>query len=237
VDGEGASVRFNAPWAVVLDERGRLLVVEPANKGYLRVVEASLAPRLAVEPWKHPLTTVVEDFAKLLTDKALADVTFAVDGRRFHAHHCVLAVRSPYFKALFASGQGMCEEGSREPGGDIVLQEVSAPEFEMLVEYLYVHKLPEGEEWQAGPGPGEMSAVADRFQASRLYAHCVEKFGGGLRVGNLVARLVQTHDSGLVELEEVAMGYLKANTLAFQVMQYTCIHTYPRRQTPTHAWY
>jgi len=122
-------------------------------------------------------------------------------------------------------------------GGDIILQEVSAPEFEMLLEYLYAHKLPEGEEWQAGPGSGEMSAVADCFQASGLYAHCVEKFRGGLWVGNVVARLVQAHDSWLVELEKAAMGYLKANALAFQVRQYTCVHTYPRRQTPTHAWY
>jgi len=49
VDSEGASVRFNAPWVVVLEKPGRLLVVEPANKGCLRVVEASLAPRLTVE--------------------------------------------------------------------------------------------------------------------------------------------------------------------------------------------
>jgi len=54
----------------------------------------------------------VEDYAKLLTDKALADVTFDVDCQRFPAHRCVLAVRSPYFKALFALGQGMREEGS-----------------------------------------------------------------------------------------------------------------------------
>jgi len=61
-----------------------------------------------------------EDYAKLRTDTVLVDVTFAVDGQRFPAHCCVLAVRSPYFKALFASGQGMREEGSRAAGRDIV---------------------------------------------------------------------------------------------------------------------
>ena len=217
VDSEGASVRFNAPCAVVLDERGRLFVIELANERCLRVVEASLAPRLAVEPWKNPLTTVLEDYAKLLTDTALADVTFAVDGQRFPAHRCVLAVRSPYFKALFTSGQGMREEGSRVAGGEILLQEVSAPDFEMLMEYLYAHKLPEGEEWQAGAGPGEMAVVADRFQASGLYVHCVRKFRSGLKVANVVVRLVQAHDSGLVELEEVAMSYLVQHALAFKV--------------------
>jgi len=62
----------------------------------------------------------------------------------------------------------MHEEGSRVAGGKILLQEVNAHEFEMLMEYLYAHKLPEGEEWQAGAWPGEMLVVADRFQASGL---------------------------------------------------------------------
>jgi len=46
----------------------------------------------------------VDDYSKLLGDMELTDVTFAVDGQRFPAHRCVLAVRSPYFRALFKSG-------------------------------------------------------------------------------------------------------------------------------------
>jgi len=117
----------------------------------------------------------------------------------------------------------------------------------MLLEYLYARKIPEGEEWQAGPGPGEMAAVADRFQASGLYTHCVGKFGGGLKVGNVVAQLVQARDSGIVELVVVAMGYLKANVRSFQVycplpvdirlstflflefLMYACLHAMPTR--------
>jgi len=219
VDGEGASARFNQPWAMVMDECGQLLVVDLHNKGCLWFGEASLAPRLrlAVEPIKNQTHVALEDYAKLLTDTALADVIFAVDGQRFPAHRCVLAARSPYFKALFASGKGMREEGSRASGGNIVLEELSAPNFKGLLEDLYAHKLPESDEWKAGPGPGEMAVVADRFQASGLYAHCVGRFVGGLKVGNVVARLVQARDSGLAELEETAMEFLKANAIAFQV--------------------
>ena len=135
--------------------------------GCLRVAKAMLAPRLrlAVEPVQSQTHKALEDYAKLLTDTALADVTFAVDGQRFPAHRCVLAARSPYFTAFFASGQGMREEGSRAAGGEIVLEEVSACEFERLLEYLYGNKLPEGEEWEVGPGPWEIAVVADRFQA------------------------------------------------------------------------
>lgn len=128
----------------------------------------------------------------------------------------MLAARSPYFKALFASGTGMREENSRAAGEDIVFEEVSAHAFQGLLEYLYTHKLPEGDEWGAGLGPGKMAGVADRFQAIGLYEHCVSQFGKELKVGNLVKWLLQAHDSGPAELETAAMDYLKANALMFQ---------------------
>jgi len=43
VDGPGASARFDQPWAVALDEHGRLLVADN-NHSCVRVIEASLAP-------------------------------------------------------------------------------------------------------------------------------------------------------------------------------------------------
>ena len=43
-DGTGAGARFKQPWAMALDERGRLLVAEFKWANTLRVVEAGLAP-------------------------------------------------------------------------------------------------------------------------------------------------------------------------------------------------
>ena len=105
----------------------------------------------------------------------------------------------------------MREEGSRGAGGCIVLEKVSAPNFEKLLEYLYAHRLPKGEEWKAGSGPGEMMVVTS------LYAHCVAQFGVGVKVRNVVVLLMQAHDSGLAELE-VSKKYLTVNVLAVQVL-------------------
>ena len=44
-DGAGAGARFDQPFHLALDERGRLLVAELGRADTLRVVEASLAPR------------------------------------------------------------------------------------------------------------------------------------------------------------------------------------------------
>jgi hypothetical protein len=50
-DGAGVHARFSWPEVLALDERGRLLVVEPSLKiDTLRVVEASLVPPLWMEP-------------------------------------------------------------------------------------------------------------------------------------------------------------------------------------------
>jgi len=218
VDGTGASVQFDWPLSMTMDERGRLLVLDDTNSGSVRVVEASLAPPQRMAPKVQPVVRdpLRMDYGKMLEDAALADVTFAVGGQCFPAHRCVLAARSPYFRALFKSGKGMHEEGSRAAGEDIVIKDVSAGAFCVLLKFLYAHTLPEQEDCGEGLAVGEMARVADRFQASELYAHCVEQFMEGLVVGNVVARLVQAHDSGLAGLQEAAMDYFKANALAFQ---------------------
>jgi hypothetical protein len=179
VDGEGARSRFNLPFALALDERGRLLVAEINNDNCLRVGEVPLAPpkRLAVEPILNPPSIALEDYGKLLEDTALVDVTFAVDGQRFPAHRCVLAARSAYFAGMFKSGKGMREGGSSDQGQDIVLEEVSSGAFRVLLEFLYANRLPEEEGCGQGLGVGEMARVANRFCCySHLGRVCLPPF-------------------------------------------------------------
>jgi hypothetical protein len=45
----------------------------------------------------------------------------------------------------------------------------------------------------------------------------VEQFKGGLRVGNVVERLVYAHDHQLEALEEAAMAFIEENALLFQM--------------------
>ena len=213
---DGASARFTRPQNLALDEGGRLLVLE-MHSHKLRVVDASLTPLQLLAPEVLPAHPLEEDMRKLLDDTELADVTFAVDGKRFPAHRCVLAVRSPFFSGLFKSCKGLSEGGGSAAGQDIVIEEVSAGAFRVLQRFLYTNCLPEEEDCGEGLEVGEMARVADRFQAVALYTHCMQKFVEGLQVGNVVARLVQAHDNGLPALEEAAMGFFEANTVLFQV--------------------
>jgi len=156
VDGTGASVCFDQPMHLTQDERGRLLVLDNVTNGSVRVVEASLAPPQRLAPKVQPVIQVPlrMDYSKLLGDTALADVTFAVDGQCFSAHHCVLVARSLYFRAMFESGKGMHEEGSRAADQDIVIKDMSAGVFRTLLRYLYAHTLPEEEDCGKGLAVG-----------------------------------------------------------------------------------
>ena len=85
----------------------------------------------------------------------------------------------------------------------------------MLLRYLYKQELPAAEEGGEGLVAGEMAKAADYFQAGKLFEHCVEQFKGGLRVGNVVERLVYAHDHQLEALEEAAMAFIEENALLF----------------------
>jgi DNA-binding beta-propeller fold protein YncE len=148
-DGAGAGARFNEPFALALDERGRLLVAEGNRKDTLRVVEASLAP----PAWMGPVDAAAEaaaeaheekvqqieqllgDYGKLVDDGELADGVFVVEGERFPLHRNVLAVRSEYFRARFKSG--MQDGGSKE----VCYEDVSASAFRVLLRFLYAGDL------------------------------------------------------------------------------------------------
>ena len=114
-------------------------------------------------------------------------------------------------------GGACARAGAARRGGDIALEEVSAGALRVLLRYLYTQELPGAEDGGEGLATGEMAKAADYFQAGKLHEHCVEQFKGGLRVGNVVERLVEAHDSGVEALVKAAMDFLKANALSFQV--------------------
>ena len=87
----------------------------------------------------------------------------------------------------------------------------------MLLRYLYTHELPAAEDGGEGLVAGEMAKAADYFQAGELFEHCVEQFKGGLRVGNVVERLLCVHELEMPVLEEAAMAFIQENALLFQV--------------------
>nr|CAD1833428.1 unnamed protein product [Ananas comosus var. bracteatus] len=56
---------------------------------------------------EEPLKSLSLDYLNLLINgQAFSDVAFSVEGRLVHAHRCVLAARSPFFRKFFSYGGG-----------------------------------------------------------------------------------------------------------------------------------
>lgn len=168
------------------------------SPGQLQCGEACLSPPQRLAPQVQQATAqefLQLAYRKLLEDTELTDVTFAVDGQLFLAHRCVLSWRSPSFHTMFDSGKGMHEGGSHTAGKDIVIKDVSAEVFRVLLRFLYAHTPPEEEDFWEGLVVGEMARVSDLFEASELYVHCVKRFTEELVVCNGIERLVLTRNS------------------------------------------
>ena len=59
---------------------------------------------------------------------------------------------------------------------------------------------------------------------------------GGLRVGNVVERLVYAHDSGLEALEEAAMAFIEENALLSQTEAMPTLSVLAQRPNLAHLW-
>ncbi|RWV83444.1 hypothetical protein GW17_00054942, partial [Ensete ventricosum] len=68
---------------------------------------------------EETLKSLSLDYLNLLINgQAFSDVTFSVEGRLVHAHRCVLAARSLFFRRFFC---GSDPSSPRRPGGAVVV--------------------------------------------------------------------------------------------------------------------
>ena len=106
----------------------------------------------------------------------------------------------------------------------------------MLLRYLYMQELPAAEDGGEGLAAGEVAKAADYFQAGELFEHCVEQFKGGLRVGNVVERLVYAHEHQLEALEAAAMAFIEENALLFHREAMPTLSVLAQRPNLAHLW-
>ena len=107
--------------------------------------------------------------ARLLHTKEGADAEFKVaGGETFSAHRCILAARSPVFKAeLSSSTTGTC----------IQIDDMDATAFCAFLHFIYTDALP----GMTVPAVArQLLAAADRYQVARLKLVCQDKLSRSL---------------------------------------------------------
>lgn len=72
----------------------------------------------------------------LINGQAFSDVTFSVEGRLVHAHRCILAARSLFFRKFFCTAPPSSPRGSNSPA-IITVDSVSYEAFLLMLQFLY----------------------------------------------------------------------------------------------------
>ncbi|KAK7286692.1 hypothetical protein RJT34_21875 [Clitoria ternatea] len=188
---------------------------------------------------EESLRSLSLDYLNLLINgQAFSDVTFSVEGRLVHAHRCILAARSPFFRKFFCGPDppgGLDPSGPRARSGVIPVNSVGYEVFLLMLQFLYsgqVSIVPQKHE--ARPNCGERgcwhthctSAVdlaLDTLAAARYFG--VEQ----------LASLTQKQLESMVEkasIEDVMKVLLASRKQDMQQLWTTCSHLVAKSGLP-----
>lgn len=127
------------------------------------------ATELRVEPacLAVPEPDLRAHLRRLLSTGDGADVTFRVGGgETFAAHRCVLAARSPVFKAE------LCGRGGAAAGRCVDVDDMGAGEFGALLHFVYTDTLLEMASRDVPAMARRLIAAAGKYQVERLKLVC-----------------------------------------------------------------
>lgn len=93
---------------------------------------------------EESLRSLSLDYLNLLINgQAFSDVTFSVEGRLLHAHRCILAARSLFFRKFFCGPESQSQSPGQDPlrgGGSqavIPVNSVGYEVFLLMLQFLY----------------------------------------------------------------------------------------------------
>lgn len=152
--------------------------------------DISVPAKIRNEDRAPPLSDLQQHLGNLLVAREGTDVTFQVGGETFSAHRCVLAARSPVFRAeLFGSTR---EAGTATTKGDYCIQvnDMLAHVFETLLHFIYTDSLPEMTGLEEPMMAEHLLKAADRYGIQRLKLICEEKLSRDVNE-NTVAKILR----------------------------------------------
>ncbi|CAL4941933.1 unnamed protein product [Urochloa decumbens] len=156
----------------------------------------------------------------LLATKEGADVTFQVAGETLCAHRCVLAARSPVFKAeLF----GAMKEGTNT--AVVRVDDMEADVFRALLHFVYTDTLDDcnwhgdGVKQQKEAAMAQhLLVAADRYNLERLKLICEEKLLKHIDADSVTAFLVLAEQHNCSGLKKACLQFLRSPTVLSDVM-------------------
>ncbi|CAN6318443.1 unnamed protein product [Urochloa humidicola] len=164
--------------------------------------DTAASPHIVVPPPDWP-----QHFRDLLLSEQGTDVRFHVGDETFAAHRCVLAARSPVFKAELFSAM---KEGTATDGS-IKIDGIEPQVFKTLLQFIYTESLPEKEEGKDAPGASmeqHLLEAADRYGMERLKLICEDRLCRHVDVSTVETTLALAEQHRCQGLKEVCFQIL-----------------------------
>ncbi|KAM0847834.1 hypothetical protein ACQ4PT_054772 [Festuca glaucescens] len=174
-----------------------LFVAKSDLKSLLNKNSGFLTIRCTLTVVKEPRTELKRDLleatqpnlqdhlVQMLKDGEGVDVTFSVGGQLFHAHRCLLAARSPVFKAELV---GPMKEKATQ---SIKVDEIEPQIFKALLHFVYTDSIPDDENSEGGIASLQhLLVAADRYGLDKLRMLCESKLCENMDVETVATTLV-----------------------------------------------
>ncbi|CAO2149778.1 unnamed protein product [Urochloa humidicola] len=152
-----------------------------------------------------PPSNMIQQFGRLLQDGEGVDVTFQVAGKKFAAHRCVLAARSPVFMAeLF----GPMKENTKN---DICIEDMDPRVFKAMLHFIYTDTMADIDKGDddALVITQQLLVAADRYDLERLKLICEDKLCGYIDASTVGATLALAEQHGCHGLKKACFSFLK----------------------------
>ncbi|KAJ4761125.1 BTB/POZ and MATH domain-containing protein 2 [Rhynchospora pubera] len=161
--------------------------------------------------------TINEQFAELLENKEMADITFEVGGEIFTAHKSILSVRSPVFKAEFL--RGMAESNIKS----IQIKEIKPVIFKALLHFIYTDSVPDmaDEDTTLVTQVQHLFKAADRYRLEGLKVICEEVLIRNITMDTLISSLALAEEHNCQELKNACLGSASEPEILLQLARKT----------------
>uniref|UniRef100_A0A0E0RB69 BTB domain-containing protein n=1 Tax=Oryza rufipogon TaxID=4529 RepID=A0A0E0RB69_ORYRU len=158
--------------------------------------------RLVRELVAVPPPLLRRHIGELLGDARTSDVRFKVGGETFPAHRCVLAARSPVFRAELLGPM-------REHAATTIrVDDMDASVFAALLRFVYTDELPELDGGSAAAMAQHLLVAADRYDMERLKKVCEDRMVRHLDVGTAATSLALAEQHDCPELKKAILRFM-----------------------------
>ncbi|CAM0947068.1 unnamed protein product [Alopecurus aequalis] len=153
-----------------------------------------------------PPSDLDNHLSRLLETGVATDITIKIGWfKQFKAHRCVLAARSPFFRAL------LCGSMMESTKSTIRVDDVDASVFEVLLQFMYDDSTPafmEETSEDATNMAKHLLVAADRYGMERLKLICERKLSKVLDVNNVCSTLEFADRQSCQQLKNCCVAYI-----------------------------